>query len=544
VTGTVGQTLVELRVRNLGVIDDVTIVLPSGMTALTGETGAGKTLVVGALNLLLGARADHSLIRAGAEEAVVEARFGGPGGEGELVLARSLAPGGRSRAWIDGRMATVSAVGAEAATRIDVHGQQGNRSLTEPSAQRKILDLFGHIDLDGLVEARRLKHLLDEAAALGGDVQQRTRHADLLRFQIDEIENAAIEDEAEDHRLDREESRLAAASAHRQAAAAALTAVSGSDGDGPTPGPEASGALDRLAQAAQALAGYPALVDLAERVGAAMADLSDLSGELRSVIETWEDDPRRLDEVRARRHHLRQLMHKYGDTLEETLAFADGARAQLAAVESDQRRAAELDAVIEAARGALELAEADVASARRRAAPELAEVVERTLRTLAMPSARFEVSVDGPGAADEITFHLGANRGEPLLPLAKAASGGELARTMLAIRLAVTDAPGLMVFDEVDAGVGGAAATAVGAALARLGCQGQVVVVTHLAQVAAQADHQLEVHKTEREGRTVSEVAALDTEGRVTELSRMLSGRPDSSSARRHAEELLGGSPG
>jgi len=195
----------------------------------------------------------------------------------------------------------------------------------------------------------------------------------------------------------------------------------------------------------------------------------------------------------------------------------------------------------ESARDALEQAESDVASARRESAPRLAGQIESTLRSLAMPSARFSIAVEGSGPADQVSFLLGANPGEALQPLAKAASGGELARTMLAVRLAITDSPGVMVFDEVDAGVGGAAATSVGRALAGLGHHAQVLVVTHLAQVAALADHQIEVRKSESAGRTRSEVVALDAEGRVIEISRMLSGRPDSSSARRHARELLEG---
>jgi DNA repair protein RecN (Recombination protein N) len=273
-----------------------------------------------------------------------------------------------------------------------------------------------------------------------------------------------------------------------------------------------------------------------------MAELSDLSTELRTVVETWEDDPRRLDEVRARRQLFHQLVRKYGDTLGEVLAFADRARDQVAAIADEEQRAAELEDRIAAALAVVAEAEAAVAAQRRACAPRLAAQIEGTLHTLAMPSARFSVVVDGPGAADHVVFLLGANRGEPLQPLAKAASGGELARTMLAIRLAVTDAPGTMVFDEVDAGVGGAAAASVGAALAGLGSHAQVIVVTHLAQVAAQADQQIEVRKSERGGRTRSTVTTLDGEGRVTELSRMLSGRPGSDSARRHARELLAGS--
>jgi DNA repair protein RecN (Recombination protein N) len=262
------------------------------------------------------------------------------------------------------------------------------------------------------------------------------------------------------------------------------------------------------------------------------------------VVDTWEDDPVRLEEIRRRRQQLRDLARKYGSGLGEVVAFADDARRQLAALETREARARQLDAEIAMATDELRTEESRVAEARRATAPSLGAEIQSTLRTLAMPSARFEVSVEGDGPADQVGFLLGANPGEPLLPLSKVASGGELSRTMLAVRLALTDAPGVLVFDEVDAGVGGSAATAVGSALAELGRRSQVLVVTHLAQVAAQADHQLAVLKTEHGGRTRSEVAELGGEARVVELSRMLSGSPDSETARTHARELLSRRPG
>jgi DNA repair protein RecN (Recombination protein N) len=270
-----------------------------------------------------------------------------------------------------------------------------------------------------------------------------------------------------------------------------------------------------------------------------MADVSDLSTDLRSVVETWEDDPGRLEEIRSRRQMLHELERKYGADLGEVLEFAAAARRRLADLQLREQRAEALDAEIDAAGAVLAAAESEVAAARRAAAPRMAAQIQDSLRQLAMPTARFSIDVDGHGPADQVTFLLGANAGEPLQPVAKAASGGELARTMLAIRLATTDSRGVMVFDEVDAGVGGTAATAVGSALADLGHHAQVLVVTHLAQVAAQADHQVEVRKSERGGRTRTEVGVLDTDARIVELSRMLSGSPDSASARRHARELL-----
>ncbi len=529
--------LAELRVRNLGVIEDVTLRLGPGMTVLTGETGAGKTLLVGALSLLLGGRADSGAVRAGAEEAVVEGRFVGPGGA-EAVLARSVARAGGSRAWIDGRMATVGALAEAAADLLELHGQHQHRALVHPAAQRDALDAFGRIDTGALRAARaRIAALVAERAALGGDVQERTREAEVLGFQVEEIDRAGLAGPGEDARLGAEEDRLAEASAHRRAAAEALAAVAG-DGDvGGDVGGES--ALDRLAAASGALAGRAPLEALDARVRGAMAELADLAGELRAVVETWEDDPERLDEVRARRRLLAELGRKYGPEVEDVLAFAASARARLDALSDAEGRSAVLEGAVAEARTVLAAEEEAVARARRRAAPVLAAEIEAALRGLALPSATFAVSVAGEGSAEEVTFTLAANPGEPALPLARTASGGELARTMLAVRLALTDAPGVLVFDEVDAGVGGTAAVAVGAALAGLGRTAQVLVVTHLAQVAAQADHQLEVRKVEAGGRTRSEVTPLDEEGRVVELARMLSGRPDSDSAREHARELL-----
>ncbi len=358
--------------------------------------------------------------------------------------------------------------------------------------------------------------------------------ADLLAFEVAEIDGAGLAGPDEDADLEAEEDRLAEASSYRAAAAVALEALVGDDDRG------GAAAVDRLAEASGALAGLAPLAAVDRRVRAAMGELADLASEMRTVVETWEDDPERLDQVRERRQALRELARKYGPTLEDVLVRADSARERLVELAGLEERAAELDRHVARARSQVAEAEAVVARERRRAAPLLASEIEMTLHDLAMPSARFTIRVEGEGSADHVTFELAANPGEPALPLSKAASGGELSRTMLAVRLALTDAPGVLVFDEVDAGVGGTAATAVGAALAGLGHYAQVLVVTHLAQVAALADAQVAVRKVEADGRTRSEVTLLDPEARVVEISRMLSGSPESESARRHARELLG----
>jgi DNA repair protein RecN (Recombination protein N) len=274
------------------------------------------------------------------------------------------------------------------------------------------------------------------------------------------------------------------------------------------------------------------------------AELDDVAAELRAAEDRIEADPARLDAVRARRQLLRDLQRKYGEgrvgpSLAGVLAYRDEARRRLADLEGAEGRAEALEAEREQALAALARAAAAVAATRRTAAPGLAAAVEEHLQALAMPGARLKVDVDGPGPADDVTFLLGANPGEPLLPLAKVASGGELARAMLALRLVLTAGPPTLVFDEVDAGIGGRAALAVGRALASVAAGHQVLVVTHLPQVAAFADHQVAVEKAEAGGRTLARAHALGPEERIAELSRMLSGQPGSTTAHDHAAELL-----
>jgi DNA repair protein RecN (Recombination protein N) len=527
--------LVELRVQDLGVIEAVTLELGPGMTALTGETGAGKTLLVEALELLVGGRADPDLVRPGAEQALVEGRF--VVDDEEVILARAVAAKGRSRAWVDGRMAPVSALAEAGARLVDLHGQHAHQSLLDPAAQRRVLDVFGGVDLADLEDARAsVKELASELESLGGDERSRLREVDLLGHQLAEIEAARLGDVDEDEALAAEEERLAEAGALRQAAASALGAL---DADGASATGASGGALDQIGTARSALAGRAPLDFLNERLAALQAEAADLASELRQVIETWEDDPERLEEVRSRRNLLRELWRKYGEGVAKVVAYGEGVRRRLEALESVEERAAALQTELAAARAQLAVVEAEVGSARRRAAPELARAVAQRLRTLAMPRARLEVEVGEGDPGDDVTFLLGANPGEAVLPLAKVASGGELARAMLAVRLVVSEAPPTMVFDEVDAGIGGQAALAVGRSLAELAPDHQVLVVTHLAQVAAHARHQIVVRKESSGRRTVAHAESLDSETRVVELARMLSGQPESATARRHARELL-----
>jgi DNA repair protein RecN (Recombination protein N) len=528
--------LLELAVRDLGVIAELRLLLGVGMTAVTGETGAGKTMVVDAIELLVGGRADPMLVRTGAEEAWVEGRF--TRGDGEVVVARAIPRSGRSRAYVDGRLATASELAELGAALVDLHGQHAHQSLLHPAAQRAALDRFGDVDLGPLRQARaEVAAILDELAGMGGDERSRARELDLVRYQVDEIDGAAIESPDEDERLEADEDALADAAAHREAAAAAVAALSGADeasaGDG------VASAADAVGVAVAAVAGRGPFRAAEERLRALAAEVTDLAADLRAGGEAIDEDPARLDVVRERRHLLRELRRKYGDTLADVIAEGGRLRARLAELEDHDRRAARLDDDLARARKVEAAEAATVAAARRAAAPRLAARIQANLTELAMSKAVVAIEVRGDDPGDDVEVLLAANPGTPPLPLARVASGGELARTMLALRLVLTDAPPTLVFDEVDAGIGGAAAVTVGRSLARLAGAHQVLVVTHLPQVAAYADAQMRVAKHSDEAATVSHASLLDRSERVVELSRMLSGQPDSDAARVHASELL-----
>ena len=518
--------LVELAVRDLGVLSELSLVFGPGMCAVTGETGAGKTLIVGAIDLLLGGRAHADLVRPGAAEAVVEGRF--LVDDEEVVLRRVVPAHGRSRAYVDDRLATAATLGEWGERLVDLHGQHDHQSLLRTAVQRSALDRYGRVDLGPLDAARaELVGIERRLAELGGDLRARAREADLYRFQVGELAEAAIEDPDEDRRLEAEEELLAGAAGNREAAGRARQALGADDG-----------ASDAVARALGLLEGRTPFDRVHDRLRGVQAELDDLGGELRALEESLDDDPARLDALRARRQLLRDLMRKYGDTLEEVLAYQKEAVGRLAELESHDELVTELTSAREVARAAEGDAAAEVGRARRRAAPELARAVEANLAELAMPNAHLEVVVgDDPG--DDVTFLLAANPGIPPQPLARAASGGELARAMLGLRLVLSLGPPTLVFDEVDAGIGGSAARAVGSALATLARSRQVLVVTHLAQVAAFADAHVRVQKVDADGMTVATAELLDEPNRISEISRMLSGEPDQASARRHAQDLL-----
>jgi len=522
--------LAELRITGLGVIDEVEVVFGPGLTAVTGETGAGKTMVMGAVELLLGGRADPSVVRPGATEAVVEGRFlvDGDTPGAEFVLRRVVPADGRSRAYVNGRLETAATLAEVAGRLVDLHGQHAHQRLLGAASQRDALDRFGAVDLVPLAEARRRVAEIDaELASFGGDERARAREIDLLRYQVAELDAAGLTDPTEDDRLAAEELLLGDAVAHREAAAAALEVL---DGDGP--------ASDAMGRGLAAVDGRPPLDDIAGRLAGLVAELGDLASDLRSIAEGLEEDPVRLEAVGERRRLLAELRRKYGDDLASVMDYHREVADRLGALEDHEARAAALDAERMAAEAARADAAATVREARRRAAPSLADRICEHLRTLAMPMATVEVAVDGE-AGEEVELRLSPNSGSPMLPLARVASGGELARTMLAVGMVLTASPPVQLFDEVDAGVGGETAHRIGESLATLADGSQVLVVTHLAQVAAYADHQMLVAKVDDGQRTVASIRPLDADERVVELSRMLSGSPDSETARGHAAELL-----
>jgi DNA repair protein RecN (Recombination protein N) len=426
-------------------------------------------------------------------------------------------------------LATVGELAEWGHRLVDLHGQHAHQSLLSTAVQRGSLDHFGGLDLEPMMSARKaLAALEDQLAALGGDERERARELDLLRFQLDEIDGAAIADVNEDERLDAEEDLLGDALTHREGAARAVASLG-----------EEAGAEDRVNEALAAVEGRAPFAAVEARLRTVSLELADMTSELRAAGETIEDDPERLQAIRDRRKLLHDLRRKYGETLGDILAFRDTVATRIADLEARDATAARLEAERDEARLSLRDAEAVVGKARRRAAPKLAKAVESHLAPLALDKARMTVVVGDDDPGDDVSFLLATNPGVPPLPLVKVASGGELARTMLALRLVLSEAPDTLVFDEVDAGVGGTAAIAVGRALADIAVEHQVLVVTHLPQVAAFADRQLVITKKVRKGETQVSAKPVGGDDRVVELARMLSGSPDSAKAQAHAKELL-----
>lgn len=572
--------LEELRITSLGVIDSSTLELGPGLTVITGETGAGKTMVVTALGLLLGARSDAGVVRKGARHARVEGvvatpgltglvqaveAIGGQEDQGVVVLARNIAAEGRSRAWVGGAGVPVSALAGVTESLVAVHGQSDQHRLLRQEAQREALDRFGGEALSAL--ASRFGHLHQELVSVEAELtlvltsaRERAREADQLRFDLGEIE--AVEPlVGEDVALADEEGRLGFADTLRLAAEQAREFLNSDERD--------LDALSALADAKNALTAVrehdPQAADLADRLSELTYLVSDVAADVASYASGLEMDPARLATVSARRAALTSLTRKYGDSIEEVLAWAGVSAKRLVELDGADDRIELLQSQRKDLRERLALVAAELTRERRDAALRLGERVTSELASLAMPHARVVISVNarpieaavrpGPGeletdsgwvkmsyhGVDEIQFELAANSGAEFRPLHKGASGGELSRVMLAVEVALaqTSPVPIFVFDEVDAGVGGKAAIEIGRRLARLATSAQVLVVTHLPQVAAYGDRHVVVSKASDGSVTTSGLVTLDEVGRERELSRMLAGLEDSDSALAHARELL-----
>ncbi|WP_043650755.1 DNA repair protein RecN [Nocardia thailandica] len=578
--------LTEIRIDGLGVISTATAQFHEGLTVLTGETGAGKTMVVTSLHLLSGARADAGRVRVGQAKAVVEGRFvtdevndaaraavaevleaaGAEADEdGSIIAVRTVNSDGRSRAHLGGRGVPAAVLADFSAKLLTVHGQNDQLRLQRPEQQRHALDQFAGESVGALLRryrtARRAwldarTELLERTARS----RELALEADRLKHSLTEIDGIAPEP-GEDERLVAEIRRLSDLDSLREAAAAAHEALTGA-ADNPGDG---AGALDLLGGARARLdsADDPALAALAPRLGEAVAVVVDLAAELSGYLSELPSDPGALDQLLTRQAELKTLTRKYAPDIDGVIAWADEARLRLDSLDVSEEALSALAAEVDAAAEKVREAARKLSAARAKAAGKLAKAVSTELTGLAMGKAALDVRVRtmiaGPGdsapldldgatvhagshGVDEVEFRLAAHSGAQSLPLSKSASGGELSRVMLALEvvLAGSDHGTTMVFDEVDAGVGGRAAVEIGKRLARLARTHQVIVVTHLPQVAAFADTHLVVNKSDDgKGKVDSGVRTLTDDERVVELARMLAGLDDTETGRAHAEELL-----
>jgi DNA repair protein RecN (Recombination protein N) len=568
--------LLELRVENLLLIERAELRLGAGLTAITGETGAGKTVLAHALDLLLGGKPRRGIVRPGASEAYVEGVFELPPGllddpvladlrerlpedaDGEIVLGRRVSEAGRTRAFVAGRSASVDDLRELGGRLVAFYGQHEHRKLTVASAQLEVLDRFAGADhlkaLSGLAAAhRRASEHSRRVADLRGRAGARDRDRDLLAFELGEIEELgpSVEERAA---LAHERDRLRGADALRAAAAGCVEALAPES-------PEAQG-ITALAAAAEAgMEGAASLdrglAELGERVAALRIEAEDLAAEVRRYHDGLEAEPGRLDEVEARLELYERLERKHGGTVEAVLEHGERCRDRLAELDDSGAALARAETDLEAATTELTERAAAVTAARAAAAPPLARRVVDELGALAMEGASFEVRLEpraavGPAGAEGVELMLAANPGVPVAPLRESASGGELSRAMLALMTVAaspsdgtggsgsrSSGPTTLVFDEVDAGIGGQTARAVGERLRRLAAERQVIAITHLPQIASLADRHFRIEKEPAGGVSRATVEPLRDDAVVAELCRMLGADADDAGARRHAEELL-----
>ena len=553
--------LTELRVENLLLIERAELRLEAGLNAITGETGAGKTVLAHALDLLLGGKPRSGIVRPGASEAYVEGVFAMPpglldgeefaelrerlpDGEDEIVVGRRVGAEGRTRAFVQGRSATAADLQALGGRLLSFYGQHEHRKLTLSSAQLEILDGFcgpRHLALrDRYAERHAEVRALDRRLAeLRGVAGARDRDRDLLAFELDEIDTLGP-DPGEEAELLAERGRLREVDALRAAAGTGAEALAGDDGSGAAPG------LAEAERLADAVTGADRELDaLAGRIRTLRIEADDLAAELRRYAEGLEADPERLEEAEGRLEQYDRLKRKHGGTVEAVLAHAEHCRAELERLDGSETALADAQTELDKARAEERSLADKLSSARRAAAPKLSKRVLAELRQLAMEHAEFEISLEprdelGPLGAERVEFAIAPNPGVPPAPLRETASGGEMSRAMLALLTASGAAGGAtLVFDEVDAGIGGQTARAVGERLRALAEDRQVICITHLPQIASLARRHFRIAKSARGQVARTSVEALAADDLVGELVRMLGAETGDDGARRHAEELL-----
>jgi DNA repair protein RecN (Recombination protein N) len=556
-----------LRIQDLAIVERAELEFGPGLNVLTGETGAGKSVVLGALSLLAGGRANAKSIRDGSDEAVVEGSFrtrnspelevelsrrGLACAEHELIVHRTLSRAGRSRARIGGELVPVATLEQLFLGRLEISSQHDSQSLLRPEVHGRLLDRYGDAhELRREVEQlyARVRELDSERAALAAAAAERTRRQDYLSFTLREIDEARLAAQEIDS-LRTQRRRLAHVERLRAEGGAALARLTGDPA-----ADDARAAADLVAEASRGLAALaqldPAPGALATRLGDALVELRDVAGELEHWLDGLDADPVQLAAAEERLHAVERLERKYGGSVEQVLAQRDAVAAELAGLEHADERLGAMDALRADLVQQLERAAQALSAARARAGEGLAGEVEAALRKLAMPHASFAVALQrapapdglpcGPGGAEAPAFVFSANRGEALRKLSEIASGGELSRTFLALKQALREdeAGMVLVFDEVDAALGGEAANQVGRQLAQLGARHQVLCITHLPQIAAWADVHLHISKRPRGGRTAVRVERLEGEARIDELARMAGGKAAGAAAREYARELL-----
>jgi DNA repair protein RecN (Recombination protein N) len=553
----------RLRISSLALVDELEIEFGAGLNVLTGETGAGKSIVLSALALLAGGRPRPGSVREGAEGATVEAVFrtdalpalraglaarGLADEDGELIVRRTLAPDGRSRAWVGGSLVPIGTLAELFGEQLEISSQHASQALLRGETQGLLLDAFGELlPLRARVEhgVRALREREAEIARLQGEAAERARRADYLAFQVREIDEVGVEPAAV-AKLESDHARLVHAERLREDAGRAAAALTGDPAQGDAPS-----ALD-LAHDAERLVAALAKLDaglapLAERVAALRSETQEAARELERYAAAIDVDPEQLAALDERIRALEKLRRKYGRSAEEIVAHREHAAAELAALTDSDDRLRKLEAERAAARASLAGEIQQLSAGRAAAGAALAAEAQRALRELALPTARFEVALapvaEGFSAsgAESCELLFSANAGEALRPLRAVASGGELSRVFLALKNTLRRAAAgmVLVFDEVDAGVGGAIAERVGATLASLASHHQVLCITHLPQIAAHADFHFAVRKREQAGRTVTRVERLGAGERVDEIARMAGGEKVTEATRKHARALL-----